>query len=54
MIVVGIVRCAAQRLPLAVSAEWGPIGRSSAKLEIGTSGSDSKLVLVIPAVDMWV
>lgn len=53
-IVVGIASFVAQRLPLALSAEWGPTDRSSEKLEIGTSGSDSKCALVIPLFDMWV
>jgi hypothetical protein len=54
MIVVGIASFAAQRLPWALNAECGPIGRSSEKLEIGASGSDSNFVVVIPVLEMWV
>ena len=36
------------RLRLAASAEWGPSGRSSANVEIGTSGIAPKVDVVKP------
>ena len=49
-IVVGTVSAFEQRPPSAVSAEWGPTGSVSTKLETGTSGIAANVELVIPFV----
>ncbi len=41
-----------QRFPFAASAEYGPSGRYSSKLETGTSGMFVNVELVIPALEM--
>ena len=43
-----MIRACAQRFPLAASAEFGPVGRSSTKLETGTSGIDVNDEVVMP------
>ena len=48
VIVVGITSGLAQRFVLAASAECGPVGRFTVKLETGTSGVAAKFVVVIP------
>ena len=48
VIVVGITSGFAHRLPLAVSAECGPVGSVSVKLDTGASGVDANVVFVIP------
>src|SRR5437899_7499029 len=47
-IVVGIRSFFAHRLPKAASAECGPVGSFSVKLDTGTSGIAAKVVVVIP------
>src|SRR5438270_10529676 len=48
VIVVGITSGLAHTSPYAASAECGPIGRLSEKLDTGTSGRVAKLEIVIP------
>src|SRR5207302_181663 len=48
VIVVGMTSGCAHRLALAASAECGPIGNASEKLDTGTSGSEANVVVVTP------
>src|SRR5580692_2634518 len=54
MIVVGATRPAWHRRPSVASAEYGPTGRSTLTLEMGTSGRASKVEVVMPVREMWV
>jgi hypothetical protein len=47
VIVVGMISGFWQRLPFAVSAEFGPLGRFTVIDETGTSGVVEKFVVVI-------
>ncbi len=54
LMVVGIVRVVLQKLCLAfagrllVRAECGPMGSFNSKLEIGASGTEAKVLVVMP------
>jgi len=48
VIVVGIVERLRAQAPIAVSAELGPLGSSSTKLDTGTSGIEANVDFVMP------
>src|ERR1700720_414217 len=50
VIAVGMTSDCLHRLPFAVSAEFGPVGSLSSKLDTGTSGTVAKLEVVMPFV----
>ena len=50
VIVVGMVSVWSQKLPLDASAEFGPVGRSSTKLDTGTSGIEANVEVVTPCL----